>query len=106
MTTDEALPKVTARALDALRLLRRMKAGYHSIEGTTGGPFSRAFWPETAKRGGTGRNHGLRRRGGAYLSHLMKLGLVTHARGDGWNSGYKLSTLGERVVDAAEASDG
>lgn len=95
-------PKLSVRALEALVVLLAMGATPDSIEGTTGGPFARMFWPATWKRAHTSRRHGLRMRGGMMLSDLKQRGFVSPARGDGWNTGYKLSTLGlERARAAA-----
>jgi hypothetical protein len=86
--------KLSPRALEALRLLLRMGATPSSAEGTTGGPFARLFWPEAWARGGTGRLHGLRMRGGTMLTDLVRRGWCEHAKGDGWNTGYRLSAQG------------
>jgi len=95
--------KLSKRAIDALRILRKI-APAHQHQGTTGGPFSRMYWPAAwdAARS-TGRRHGLRMRGGSYLSWLVREGYAANAQGDGWNAGYKLSSEGEAFLKALDA---
>lgn len=94
--------KLSGKALEALIVLLSLEATAGRVNGVTGGTFSRRYWPAAwAAARTTSRRHGLRMRGGVFLSDLMQRGFVDHAVGDGYNVGYKLSALGLRLAKAA-----
>lgn len=98
MTVPDSVPRLTPKAVAALRLLQHHTSPSNTLSAKA---LARLMWPEQLRQCGTSlRRGGYYRAAGGYFSKLQKAGLVGHWMDD-FDSGYYLTAKGVAALRQA-----